>query len=409
MVTVRAAEIIFIFDLKKAYTGSRGFKISKQKLVSPLNVIVKASSIKYFLVLQVGLISLLLSGCAKVIPDKGFPKEIIPDGRQYNFDVSQDSIGIQALYLGCGHLVIQYKNEVVVFDPFFSTSGLLVGSVKTDQDAFNKYKNLLAEHHLNLKNTKSVWLAHTHYDHLMDLPKLMQEEIIPKAAPIYGSNFGDSILTNFLNDRTYHSLLRNETFEPGRPAIPAFILASPSIRIMPIQSNHAAHFKLLGIPIHMMKGNLKKGYFKRRFKDDDGTTKRKRWKEGCTYSFLVDFMEGNEIKYRLFIQTSASQYPLGKPPESLIKERGVDVAFLCVASFNKVRDYPIKILTDLQPKKIAWIHWEDFFGKPLEFESARLVRLTNFNVLGKRLKKSTFKPTPENQLMPRPGTLINIR
>jgi hypothetical protein len=157
-----------------------------------------------------------------------------------------------------------------------------------------------------------------------------------------------------------------------------------------------------------MKGNIKTGYFKNYTKSNQ-ITKRKQWKEGCTYAYLIDFLEGQHVAYRLYIQTSASDYPMGRPPKRLLDQRGVDAAFLCVASSNYVkRKYPKKILEDLQAKKIVWIHWEDFFGPALEFNDARMVRLTNFRGLARRLRKAGFPATSENHVMPRPGTLITI-
>ena len=351
---------------------------------------------------------MFVTGCAKTIPQTRFPKTIIPSENKHVLHVNTSNDPLEVLYLGCGHLIMQYKGENIMLDPFFSTHKLLDGSLQSDSGAFKKYKTTLASHNIDMKQIKSVWLAHKHYDHVLDLPKLLEENLILPAATIYGSNLGDTILYNFLSERNYNTLTRAETYQPGENAIPEFQSAAKDIRILPIRSNHAPHFKLLGIPIHLMKGNIKAGYF-RNFRSADQITKRKQWKEGCTYAYLIDFMEGQKIGYRLYVQTSASHYPMGKPPMTLLKERGVDAAFLCVASSNYVkRKYPKRILTDLNPKKIVWIHWEDFFGSALEFKDARPVRLTNFRGLARRLRKAGFPATPDNHVMPRPGTMITV-
>jgi hypothetical protein len=357
----------------------------------------------------------LLTACAKKIPEKGFPGTIIPSANQYHFRVGTAQDSIRVLYLGCGHLIIRYRQEAVMIDPFFSTHGFTSSKIFSDTAVFHQYQSVLRQHQVNLSHLSSVWLAHTHYDHMSDLPLLLKEGVVPQQAAIYGSDFGAPILQNFLSSGQYHALTKTEVYDPKHPAAVANIAASPSISILPIRSSHAPHYKLLGIPIHLMKGKLNVHYFKKNFTKATDTTQRKRWKEGCTYSYLVDFKTGSHIDYRLFVQTSASDYPLGRPPIEWLRERPVDVAFLCAASSNYVKKYPAKILNDLYPTphqhaaNMVWIHWEDFFGEPLAFKNARLVRLTNFKGLGRRLRKAGFPPDSTHQVMPRPGTMITIR
>jgi hypothetical protein len=120
-------------------------------------------------------------------------------------------------------------------------------------------------------------------------------------------------------------------------------------------------------------------------------------------------MEKDSIAFRFFIQTSGSHFPLGKPPEDLLKDRAVDVAFLCAASANFVKPYPVDILNTLKPKRTVFIHWEDFFREPLDFDGARFVRLTNFRKFNRRLKRNGYELNKENYVMPRPGTLITVK
>ncbi len=361
-------------------------------------------------------ITLLTTACAKTIPEKGFPRTIIPSVDQFTFHIQHSPDSIRVLYLGCGHLIICYRQENIVIDPFFSTHGFTKSKLFSDTIAFQKYENILHKQRVNLNDTKSVWIAHTHYDHMSDLPLLLEKKQINSTTPIYGNEYGASILQNFITPQQYHPLTKELTYNPEQPNSVSFMNASPSISVLPIRSDHAPHYKIFGLQIHLMTGKLKANYFKQKFIHATDTTSRGQWKEGCTYSYLIDFKTNDHIDYRLFIQTSASHYPLGRPPLDVLRERPVDVAFLCAASSDYVKKkYPIHILRDLFPNhptkkaNVVWIHWEDFFGKPLAFEKARLVRMTNFKGLGKRLRKAGFTPDSTHQVMPRPGTVVTIK
>jgi L-ascorbate metabolism protein UlaG (beta-lactamase superfamily) len=349
--------------------------------------------------------------CSKDISRRNFPaKDIIPSVSTHTLKIYGDRTPVRVLYLGCGHLAIQHDQEIVLIDPFFSTQGFTQTKIGSSVAAFKKYQDILKSHGMDLSETKSVWLAHTHYDHMMDLPLMLQDDLLPKEATIYGNEYGDDILNHFLGDHHYHTLTLNEVYHPENDTVSGkwFETTSSRIRVMPILSDHAPHYKVGPFPIHLMKGELNPDYFNENLKKAFDITKRNRWKEGTTYSFLVDVMRKDKVGFRLFIQTSGSHYPLGRPPAEALKERAVDVAFLCVASANYVKPYPVDILDTLKPKKTVFIHWEDFFRAPLDFEGARFVRLTNFRKLNRRMKRKGFELNKEEYVMPRPGTLLNI-
>jgi hypothetical protein len=350
-------------------------------------------------------------GCAKKITHRNFPhEEIIPSTNTHLLTIYNNRTPAEVLYLGCGHLAIRFHNEIILIDPFFSTSGFTDTQVASNTAAFEKYKTILATHRMDLSETKSIWIAHTHYDHMMDLPLMLRKNVLPKETVIHGNAFGDDILKNFISAGQYHSLEASEVYDPEKTDNKGtWFNTSSSIRVMPIRSDHAPHYKLLGIPFHLMKGELKPDYFESALKEEYDKTKRSCWREGTTYSFLVDFMEKDSIVFRFFIQTSGSHFPLGRPPEELLKDRPVDVAFLCAASANFVKPYPVDILNMLKPKRTVFIHWEDFFREPLDFDGARFVRLSNFRKLNRRLKRNGYALNKENYVMPRPGTLITVR
>jgi hypothetical protein len=350
----------------------------------------------------------LTTGCSKKINHRTFPaSEIIPSANTHPLDIDGKKEPVQILYLGCGHLAIRFHQEIILIDPFFSTQGFTKSKISSDSIAFKKYKKILATHAFGLSTTKSLWIAHTHYDHMMDIPLLLKTGTVPSAAAIYGNAFGDDILKNFITTQ-YHPLDTSEVYDPENSTGGKWFNASSSIRVLPIRSDHAPHYKFLGIPIHLMLGDINPLYFESSLKEPYDKTKRNNWKEGVTYSYLIDFMHDERIDTRIFVQTSGSHFPLGMPPAEELKKRQVDVAFLCVASANYVKPYPIQVMDTLKAQKTIFIHWEDFFRDPLDF-NARFVRFSNFRKLHRRLAKSGYPITKDRYVMPRPGTLLTIQ
>jgi hypothetical protein len=113
------------------------------------------------------------------------------------------------------------------------------------------------------------------------------------------------------------------------------------------------------------------------------------------------------VTFRIFIQTSASKFPYGAPPQATIHDRPVDLAILCAASSTNVKNYPAELMNYLNAKKLLLIHWEDFFGEPLEFDHPRLVPLTRYKKLARQLAEWNTD-IKDNVLMPRPGTRITL-
>jgi hypothetical protein len=151
---------------------------------------------------------------------------------------------------------------------------------------------------------------------------------------------------------------------------------------------------------------LNEDYFDEHLIYSNSKTKAFKWSTGETYSFLVDFIDTDTL--RVFIQTSASQHPYGFPPlDQVKKEKKVDVAILCYASAPNVGNYPNAIVDLLEPKKIIFVHWEDFFREPSSFDDQRLVRRTNPKKVRERVNK-LGKPN-DYFMMPKPGTRIKIK
>jgi hypothetical protein len=263
-------------------------------------------------------------------------------------------------YLGVGGWLLNWKDEGLLFAPSFSNPGfppLLVRANPTRIDA----------HMPPVPDVRVLLIGHAHYDHLLDVPHIMQRQA--RQATAYG------------NATVGHTLaavkppLRFVNVEPKMVRVhcrtPECYLADPEaqwtrighIRFMAIESKHAPHIAGLDL--------LKGSYY-----DDLDTlpTYVGNWKEGTTLAFLVDLLD-DDLKtpiYRLHYQDSASNPPYGFPP-LMPDGKGVDVVIMCGASTDQVVGYPDALLRYLHPRLLLIGHWEDFFDNDLN-KPPRLLR-----------------------------------
>lgn len=357
----------------------------------------------------------LLAGCARKITERSLPFcDIVPKKDRHTLTTgSSQSDSLQILYLGCGHLVMLYKDEAVVVDPYFSIQPFTPGKkIKSHVKDYQQWKQAIQRHQVDLSKTTSIWLAHTHYDHTMDLPMMIENKHFTDSVRVFGSEDGPRTFTNFPKIKSqYNTVSKSQVYIPDSPTVPNQIKTGKHIEVLPIQSDHAPHAKFLGITFHLMKGNVREKYFQKHYDSSTDRTKKKQWREGATYSFLIDFKTGDHIDYRVFVQTSGSHFPKGKPPEALLKQKPVDVALLCLASSNYAKPYPVQIIEYLDrfaPTKFMFIHWEDFFSRG-SFGHYKLVRLTNFRKIHKRLKRANITLNSTDDLMPQPGTNVVVK
>jgi L-ascorbate metabolism protein UlaG (beta-lactamase superfamily) len=298
---------------------------------------------------------------------------------------------VNLTYLGCGNMIIEQDGDAILTDPFFSNQKLIkmLGKVQTKPDLYDLWKERV-QSQASKGMVRAGLVSHTHYDHVMDLPTLLQEHYFNKMEVVYGNSYLPQMMTNFLKEG-----VRMDVLKAGE-----WVNVTPRIRFLPIESSHAPHTKH---KLYMSKP-LDAGYFKEHLVWPDAKTKARKWTVGTTYSFLVDFIQGDTL--RMFIQTSASQYPAGRPPKEELEKKKVDIAVLSYSLAPNVKDYPKAIMNDLKPSKMIIVHWEDFFREPKSDDDVRLVRKTNpkkarqrFDELGR--KKDFF-------VMPKPGAKIQI-
>jgi hypothetical protein len=360
----------------------------------------------YGRVFQYSLLLILIlttSGCSR---STRLFSDMIPQSRNIELSYSKKTNDeIKILYVTCGMVVIEHGNEAIMLDPFFSYQKMpsMVFGIRSRERFFNSFKQL-ADSTINKNAVHTGFVSHTHYDHAMDLPLLIDQNYFRNLNTVYGStNLRDMMFYHCEKGVNITAMTDNQIFNPFKPGDQyQWMKVSDSISVLPVASMHAPHkFGIL-----LMNGELKEKYFqKKRFKNPYAKSRAFKWVTGCSYSFLIKFLKRDGTEFRIFAQTSASNDPYGLPPEG----EKADLAILCFASAQEVNDHPNYIMRKTQAKKLMLVHWEDFFRYPKNPDDIQMVRGTNKKLARRRLddiKNSDLQP---EIVMPKPGSLIRVK
>lgn len=335
-----------------------------------------------------------------------FYPEIIPKKSEATLTVkASPKHELNLVYLGSGNLILEKNGEAIITDPFFSNQKLmkLLGKVKSNPSRYNTWKTNY-EYFLSPSVVQAGLVSHTHYDHSMDLPLLLEDRYFTNLKVVYGNNYLPEMMQNFGDEGVrLAALQKHQVYDPTNSLDKDYewISVSPRIRFLPVLSNHAPHTKK---KLYMDKP-LEGDYFDDNLIYSNSKTKAFKWSTGDTYSFLIDFTGADTL--RVFLQTSASQHPFGFPPAAELAQKKVDLAILCYASALNVTEYPNAIINYLNPSKIMFVHWEDFFRTPKSFEDQRMVRSTSPKKVRNRINELQKKS--DYFMMPKPGTRIKIK
>jgi hypothetical protein len=293
-------------------------------------------------------------------------KEFVPNHR-IAFDFSdppcapagqgaQDATNVAIRYLGVSGLYIEWQGSAVLTAPFFTNYGLFdaaFGSVAWDQVAIDRGMQGLPP-----ADIAAVLVGHSHYDHLGDLPPIIDGYAADST--VYLNRSGEAMLRNaqgidnelvVLNELAGQWIHLSD--KQGAPL---------PIRIMPIETEHADH---LGC-FHYAPGTVTEAW------DRLQGRKLSHMVEGQPFAFLIDLLspDGQTVAFRIHYQDSASSAPAGFPPDDVIAERTVDLSVLCIPSYWLVDNFPQGILAHTRARHALVTHYEDFFRStelPLRF------------------------------------------
>lgn len=284
-------------------------------------------------------LALLLSACSGGLPSADSTLQRVNAGATD----TPDADALQVQFLGAGGVYLRHRDQALLGDPFFSNPPLsywLFGrtlQVKTD---------VIDAHLPPLDGVQGILVGHSHFDHAMDIPYVAGK--LPDTVKIYGSETLPNLLAPLLPsprlvDVSAHTV---KTGEGGQ-----WLYLNPRLRILPLYSEHSPH-----IGEHVFGSD--------RITSPLTTPPRRvlDWQAGTNLNYVIDFLDGEQVRYRIFYQSSASAEPLGFPPAWLLEE-GIpfDLALLCAANYDHVTGYPEGILQVLQPRQVMLIHWERFW------------------------------------------------
>jgi hypothetical protein len=301
---------------------------------------------------------------------------------------------ISFTFLGAAGFLLKWRNQAILLSPFFSNPAFFktgFGKIRTDKDRVDCFfKKYITKQDRN--NIKAIIIAHSHHDHLMDVPYIVQK-YFPNSL-IYCNKTGKHILSGFSHLKNSQKIIVLNDKQNQWIDIP-----ETTIRIWPVKSKHAPHF--LGLTLYGGKLN------------NDRSTQPKRachWKMGETYAFIIDFLDSQgNIKFRIHYQDSPSDDKIGFPPDDLTN---FNLSILCSASFSQVSNYPLGILNRLKPDNIILGHWENFFRSP--DKPVRTVPLTNIRKFTKyvnsyiKMQEAKSQPKP-SCILPKPGSTISYK
>ena len=279
---------------------------------------------------------------------------------------------LQITSLGVQGFALQVGDDVVLTAPMFTRqSAVLVGlNAPLAIDTAAVDAGLAG---IPLDKLRAIVSGHAHYDHLFDVPYVMTKA---PTARLYANLTAAHIFASLAPDRPASctspapmSIARDRvvamdapsasfvdwtncpSLRPGGAPLEGAWVTNGRIRMKAFCSIHPDQIG----PIHFGEGSIDADLC-----DLPGAAAD--WLEGATLAFVIDFLDdaGNPT-YRVFYQDAPTDAPVGHVPASLVAEHPIDLALLCVGSYDAVDDHPGAIVANLAPRYAVSGHWEDFF------------------------------------------------
>jgi hypothetical protein len=355
------------------------------------------------------LIMLLSAGCSRrslnYLSENGV--SITASASMTSAATGMDSIQLQ--YLGCGGFFIRQSGIAIMIDPFFShqsfmrigRSILTGGKIRPMRKQLAYGKRMILDS-LDLTaqmlhtEVKGVFSAHGHYDHLMDVP-LIHHEWLNQNADVFANTSSTVVTQNVIRAGKLHDIEKIASVRDQKGDSIVFSNGRSGIRVYPIFADHNPHSR----NIKLFSGSAVRS--PKHFNKYDDKTSVNDWLEGQTLSFLIDFVKNDTIQFRIFLQSSTCQFPNGIPPHELLNEKKIDLAIMGVASYHFAENsYPCEFLSRLQPRKLMFIHWEDFFRR--YDQKLKAVKINDIP----RFFNEVFSECKMEYEMPVPGSVITI-
>lgn len=244
-------------------------------------------------------------------------------------------------YLGAGGLYLEWRGTPILVGPFFSNPSFpraLFGRLAADRVRIEGGLK-----GMDLAGVRAIFVGHAHYDHLADVPFIV-ETLSPEAL-VYVNRTGANMLAEVRSVKGKVRALEDEPeVRVGR------------VRVRAVESRHAP--MLWRIP-------WSPGQVKKPWKEDWTRRGFRQLKAGTTYAFVIDLLDDlGAVRYRIYYQDAASPEDAGIPRFDDAFEPGYDLAVLCMASYQFVKNHPGGILDRLRPRHVLVTHYESFSRGP---------------------------------------------
>jgi L-ascorbate metabolism protein UlaG (beta-lactamase superfamily) len=254
-----------------------------------------------------------------------------------------DETGLKAHFMGVCCFYIEFGGIGLMTDPFWSHLSLrrvAFGRIGPDPRQIDPYLP-------SLGNCHAVLVGHNHYDHVMDLPYVI-DKLHPEAL-IGGSRTLVHTFAPMRLGREWHAL--NDRAASVDQVGAPLMAAGGRLRILAIRSGHPAQY----LGFHLFRKQLSE-------ERSSPPTRVGHYQEGLTLAYLVDWLnEEGSVAARVYIQTSSRGDPDGFFPASVLEQAPVDLAVLAMDCANKKAKGETNIIDFIQPKAVIFCHWEDFF------------------------------------------------
>lgn len=319
--------------------------------------------IKKYVGIELLFLLLFLSSCSGL---KKIEPYLIKESTTINLSKNHNETQkgtIDITYSGCGGFLINDESSAILIDPYFSNTGpipfLYLKKVKSDTTQIDNFFEKQFSKSMNAAGTiKAILVAHSHYDHLADIPEVFKRVCNSDGTTIYGSKTTKHILASVGLENKVSVITPDSLKNKNTHSTSTWIyINNNQVRFLPINSEHAPHFwgKKM-VPAGQIDADLIN--YPRRIQG---------FPEGDNFNFLIDFLDfTGAIKFRVFSHAGAScNSDVGLPSNEILQEKEIDVLLLCVVNYNQVVDYPEVVIGRTRPRFIIGNHWEDFF-RPYE-------------------------------------------
>ncbi len=279
-------------------------------------------------------------------------------------------------FLGVGGFLLRSGADAVMTAPLYTRPNMLTVEtglpVHSDPAAVDA--NLPAS---KLANLRAVLSGHAHYDHLLDVPTVLERA---PTATLYSNSSARNVLDAFAPDRSMScggtpasssTINRARVVAMDDPAASVVDYTNcPDLRPagapltgtwvnvpganMRVYAVCSTHPDQVG-PIHFAPGSVEG-------EQCTAPTRMDAWKEGTTLAFLVDFLDAKTKKptFRVYYQDAPTNAPIGHIPDAVLSGKRVDLALLCVGSYQNVNNEPTATADAVAPRYALGGHWEDF-------------------------------------------------